>query len=50
MDVDANNETAGACGISCMPTFQFYKNGEKVDELRGASEDQLRAKIAALKK
>merc|ERR1712146_298075 len=50
VDVDENDETAAACGISCMPTFQFYKNGEKVDELQGASEDQLRAKIAALKK
>ena len=31
-------------------TKLINKNGEKVDELQGASEDQLRAKIAALKK
>ena len=27
VDVDDNAETAEACEISCMPTFQFYKNG-----------------------
>ena len=32
------------------PIKEINLNGEKVDELRGASEDQLRAKIAALKK
>merc|ERR1711869_46266 len=25
VDVDENEETAGACGIQAMPTFQFYK-------------------------
>ena len=30
VDVDENEETAGACGISCMPTFQLFKNSEKV--------------------
>merc|ERR1712124_206587 len=40
VDVDENAETAEACGISCMPTFQYYKDGKKVDELQGASEDE----------
>jgi hypothetical protein len=30
VDVDENEETAGACGISCMPTFQLFRNTEKV--------------------
>merc|ERR1719498_1763710 len=41
VDVDANGETAEACGISCMPTFQYYKGGNKVDELQGANYDKL---------
>merc|ERR1712006_49985 len=28
VDVDENEETAGSCGISCVPTFQFYKGRE----------------------
>ncbi|KAI8509746.1 Thioredoxin domain-containing protein 2 [Branchiostoma belcheri] len=46
VDVDANDETAGACGISAMPTFQCYKNGAKVEEMCGASEDKLREMVA----
>merc|ERR1739847_119477 len=49
VDVDENAETAEACGISCMPTFQYYKDGKKVDELQGASEDELRKKVTAHK-
>eukprot|EP00735_Rhodelphis_limneticus_P015097 TRINITY_DN9256_c0_g1::TRINITY_DN9256_c0_g1_i1::g.13313::m.13313 TRINITY_DN9256_c0_g1::TRINITY_DN9256_c0_g1_i1::g.13313 ORF type:complete len:106 (-),score=48.54,sp/O97508/THIO_HORSE/56.86/1e-37,Thioredoxin/PF00085.15/6.4e-31,Thioredoxin_2/PF13098.1/1.7e-06,Thioredoxin_8/PF13905.1/9.8e-06,Thioredoxin_7/PF13899.1/0.0001,AhpC-TSA/PF00578.16/0.0026,Thioredoxin_9/PF14595.1/0.016,Redoxin/PF08534.5/0.11,Redoxin/PF08534.5/5.5e+02,DIM1/PF02966.11/0.064 TRINITY_DN9256_c0_g1_i1:48-365(-) len=41
VDVDENDETAAACGINCMPTFQFYKNGKKVDEFSGAAADKL---------
>ena len=33
VDVDENEETS-AMRISCMPTFQYYKDGNKVDELR----------------
>lgn len=32
---------AASCGISAMPTFQVWKNGEKVDELVGASKERL---------
>jgi len=49
VDVDENSETAEACGIEAMPTFQFFKNGAKVDELVGASEDALKAKITSNK-
>ncbi|XP_077981549.1 thioredoxin-like [Glandiceps talaboti] len=45
VDVDVNKDTSQACGISCMPTFQFYKNGEKVDEFSGASKEKLEAAL-----
>jgi len=31
-----------------MPTFHFYKGGEKVDEMMGANVAGLKAKVAAL--
>merc|ERR1711924_291283 len=34
VDVDENQETAAACGINCMPTFQFYKNGARPSRCR----------------
>ena len=46
VDVDENEETAGACGIQAMPTFQFYKSGSKVHEFSGASEDKIKQAIA----
>jgi thioredoxin 1 len=48
VDVDAQEKIAGMCGIRAMPTFQFYKNGEKVDELCGANVAELQRKVAAL--
>ena len=49
VDVDENADTAGACGISCMPTFQFYKGGEKKAEIQGANIEALKAKVDELK-
>jgi len=49
VDVDENAETAAAVGIQCMPTFMFYRDGEKVGEFSGADEAQLRAKVTEFK-
>ena len=49
VDVDDNEETAQACGIQAMPTFQFYKSKIKVHEFSGASEDKIKEAIASYK-
>ncbi|EDO46139.1 predicted protein [Nematostella vectensis] len=46
VDVDVNSETAESEGITAMPTFRFYKNGEMVDEVVGASESKLKELFA----
>merc|ERR1711862_396760 len=45
VDVDENSEVAGLCGISAMPTFQFFKNGSKVDDMCGADLNKLKALV-----
>jgi len=42
VDVDTNKATAEECGIETVPTYHFYRNGAKVDELVQADEDTLR--------
>ena len=44
----APQETSAAQGVNCMPTFQFFKGGAKVDELSGADEKAVREKIQNL--
>ncbi|CAK0737144.1 hypothetical protein CVIRNUC_000862 [Coccomyxa viridis] len=41
VDVDANEAVAAECGISAMPTFQVWKDGQKVADLVGASKQKL---------
>lgn len=41
VDVDENEETAAAYGISAMPTFIFIKNKEKLETMEGANVDKL---------
>ena len=45
VDVDQNSDTAELEDVQAMPTFIFYKNGEKLYVLKGANETALRAKI-----
>ncbi len=48
LDVDDNSDASEKAGITCMPTFHFYKDGAKVDELQGASEAKIVEKLDAL--
>jgi len=45
VDVDDNEEVASEYSISCMPTFIFIKNGEKVSEFSGANAEKLKELI-----
>lgn len=49
VNVDVADEVASECGIQAMPTFQFFKGGKKVSEVRGADIAKLKAVIAANK-
>ena len=41
LDVDQVPESAGMAQVSAMPTFQFYKNSERIHEMKGANKDGL---------
>uniref|UniRef100_A0A7N8X6T2 Thioredoxin n=1 Tax=Mastacembelus armatus TaxID=205130 RepID=A0A7N8X6T2_9TELE len=49
VDVDEAEDVSTDCGISCMPTFHFYKNGKKVDEFSGANLTTLIEKLEKLR-
>ncbi|XP_042367900.1 thioredoxin isoform X2 [Plectropomus leopardus] len=49
VDVDEAEDVSTDCGIQCMPTFIFFKNGEKVFEFSGANKDTLTAKVEELR-
>ena len=42
VDVDAQEKNAEKANINCMPTFQVWRNGAKVEEFSGANEKKLR--------
>ncbi|KAI8852673.1 galactose-binding domain-like protein [Chytridium lagenaria] len=47
VDVDQLKDTAQRAGVTAMPTFQFFKAGQKVSEMKGAVPDQLESLITA---
>ncbi|XP_044283816.1 thioredoxin-like [Varanus komodoensis] len=49
VDVDDAQDVAANCEVKCMPTFQFYKNGQKVAEFSGANKEKLEENIKSLK-
>jgi len=49
VDVDDCEEVATAYQISCMPTFMFFKKGQKVAEFSGANADKIRELVVANK-
>ncbi|XP_011792000.1 PREDICTED: thioredoxin domain-containing protein 2 isoform X1 [Colobus angolensis palliatus] len=49
VDADDCEEVVRDCAIMCVPTFQFYKKEEKVDEFCGALKEKLEAVIVELK-
>ncbi|KAM6473162.1 thioredoxin [Liasis olivaceus] len=49
IDVDDAQDVASHCDVKCMPTFQFYKNNEKVHEFSGANKEKLEEAIKKYK-
>jgi thioredoxin 1 len=49
VDVDDADDVAAACAIRAMPTFHFYKDGAKVEEMMGADQNKLLSLVTTLK-
>jgi thioredoxin 1 len=48
VDVDESPDVAAEYGVTAMPTFIFFKNGEKVETVIGANVGKLQASVRAL--
>lgn len=46
VDVDSADDVAAECSIRAMPTFHFYKGGEKIEEMMGADQNKLASLVA----
>ena len=45
VDVDQGEDICQEVGISCMPTFLFYKGGNQQGRLEGANEAKLKENL-----
>jgi len=45
VDVDVCRETAAQYGVRAMPTFLFFRNSEKIDQMSGADPRELEEKV-----
>lgn len=48
VDIEEVPEAAAENGISAMPTFLFFKNGEKLNQVRGANPPAVNAAVKEL--
>jgi len=48
VDVDQDSELASRYGVMSVPTVLLFKNGERVDDIRGNFPDKIRKKIQEL--
>jgi len=48
VDVDECPQTANDNKVQAMPTFMFFKNGQKIDSIRGADPEALESKVQEL--
>uniref|UniRef100_A0A8C5BWN7 Thioredoxin domain-containing protein n=1 Tax=Gadus morhua TaxID=8049 RepID=A0A8C5BWN7_GADMO len=49
VDVDEAADVAAHYEVNCMPTFLFFKNGEKIDNFAGANHILLEQKVVAMR-
>ena len=48
VDVDKAKDVSSECGVRCMPTFQMFKDGEKVDAVEGADIGKIEGALKTL--